>query len=410
VRARVRGFCGWLDRVPMRVADFFYVLTGGGEELRRSRGRQREGFALYLFFLAVEVFLGGGARWLMTRGAIVWIELVVPLGGWVAVVPWVVALRRPVWSAAALARVGGHGDERLDPDVVHRPDREERQRLFGAMADLWTYDVSIPMPERVAIVEFPIAGAMVRRDTLFLTTAAMRSPTLAALLGHELSHLRSSDPWLGVAVGRLGKGADPYPEIQLEYMRGAWKLLGLLCLPGHWAIRLARGGMGERMLSSRWTAYKLARELTADAYAASLGQAELTCRYLRSVQPVDDGPSRLIDALGCHPPVAERIARLQALPRPVPFADLEDDPVAAARPREAIRASVAAAVPRRSPQEAVPALTGHERYPQPRPDWSDCKEGPTPGPAERDPVSALTTSATAPRQTPPQRCFESKSE
>lgn len=100
---------------------------------------------------------------------------------------------------------------------------------------------------------------------------------------------------------RLGKGVNPYSELQLEYVPGAWKLLGLLCLPGHWAIRLARGGMGERMLSSRWTAYKLARELTADAYAASLGQAELTCRYLRSVRPADDGPSRLMDALTHHP-------------------------------------------------------------------------------------------------------------
>ncbi len=341
---RIRGFFSWLDRAPMRVADYFYVLARGGEGLRRSRGREREGFALYFFFLAVEVFLGGAARWLMTRGAMIWIDLVVPLGGSVAVVPWVVALTRPVWSVAALARVGGHGDERLDTDIVHRPDKVERQQLFCAMADLWTFDLDVPIPERVAIVEFPIAGAMVRHDTLLLTTTAMRSPVLPALLGHELSHLRSSDPWLGVAVARLGKGIDPYPGIQLECMPGAWKLLGLLCLPGHWAICLARGGMGERMLSSRWTAYKVARELTADAYAASLGQAGLTCRYLRSVRPVDDGPSRFIDALSLHPPVAERIARLQALPRPVPFADLEDDPVAAARPRETIRSSVAASV------------------------------------------------------------------
>ena len=292
------------------------------------------------------MFLGGAARWLMTRGSIVWIELIIPLGGWVAALPWVVALRRPVWSVAALAHVGRHGDERLDPNVVHEPDDEERCQLLGAMADLWTYDISLPMPERVLIVEFPIAGAMVRRDTLLLSTGAMQSPALPALLGHELSHLRSSDPWLGVAVDRLGRGGDPLPGIQLECMPGAWKLLGFLCLPSHWAIRLARGGMGKQMLSSRWTAYKLARELTADAYAASLGQAQLICWHLRSVRPKDDGPSRLMDALSCHPPVAERIARLRALPRPVPFADLVDDPVTAAQPREAIRASVATSIPR----------------------------------------------------------------
>ena len=197
------------------------------------------------------------------------------------------------------------------------------------------------MPERVVITEFPIARGAMCCDTLFLTTAAMQSPALPATLGHELSHLCSSDPWLGVAVDRLRSRVDPCREIQLEHMRGAWKLLGLLCLPGRWAICLARGGAGERVLPGRWAAYKLAREHTADAYAASLGQAELTCWYFRSVRPEDDGLSRLLDMASCHPPVAERIARLQALPRPVPFADLDDDPMAL-WPREAIRTSVAA--------------------------------------------------------------------
>jgi Zn-dependent protease with chaperone function len=346
----------------MRIADYFHELIGGGEEMRRSRGREREGFALYLLFLAVEVFLGGAARWLLTRGAITWINLVVPLGSWVAVLPWVIALRRPVWSMAALARVGGRGDERLDPDLAHRPDEEERQQLFVAMADLWTYDVNIPMPERVVIIKYPIVGGLVRQDTLFLTTAAMRSPALPALLGHELSHLRSSDPWLAVAVDRLGKGIDPYPGMQLENLRRGCKLLGLLCLPGHWAICLARGGMGERMFSGRWTAYRMARELTADAFAASLGQAGLTCLYLRSVQP-EDGPSRLMDALTYHPPVDERISRLQALPPPNPFADLEDDPAAAAGAREAIRASVAA---------RFPEITSHSAWIVARSESSHC--------------------------------------
>lgn len=342
---RIRGFFGWFDRVPMRVADFSWTLMGGEIDGRRSRGRRREGFALYFIFLAVEVFLGGGARWLLARGAIVWIGLFVPFGAWVAVIPWVVALRRPVWSLAALAHLGGRGDDCLKLDVAHRPDEEERQQLLVAMIDLWTYDLDIPMPKRVVIVDFPIAGGMVRRDTLLLTTAAMRSQALPALLGHELSHLHSSDSWLGLAVGRLGFGVDACPGHQLEHMPGAWKLLGLLCLPGHWALCLAHGGMGERMSAGRWTAYQEARELTADAYAASLGQAELTCRYLRSTRPKDTGAPRLMDALTHHPPVAERIARLQTLPRPIAFADFEDDPITAARPREAIRSSVAASVP-----------------------------------------------------------------
>lgn len=135
--ARIRGFFAWLDYMPTRVADFTYLLTGGREEARQSRGREREGFALYFFFLAVEVFLGGATRWLMTRGALVWVDLIVPLGGWVAAIPWFVALRRPVWSVAALTRVGLHGDERLDPNVAHRPDEEERLQLLDAMADLW---------------------------------------------------------------------------------------------------------------------------------------------------------------------------------------------------------------------------------------------------------------------------------
>ena len=69
MKARVRGAVVWLDDRPSRVADFFYMLARGKEE-RRSRGRQREGFALYSFSLAVEVVLGGAARWLMTRTSI----------------------------------------------------------------------------------------------------------------------------------------------------------------------------------------------------------------------------------------------------------------------------------------------------------------------------------------------------
>lgn len=341
---RIRRLFDWLDGVPSRIADFFFVLAGGGEGERRSRGRRSEGFALYFFFLAVEVLLGGAARWLIAHGVISWVDLAVPLGGWVVAVPWALALGRPLWSVAAVARVGGRGDGCLRLDIAHRPDEEERGELLGAMVELWTYDVDIPAPERVVIVEFPVAGAMVRRDALLLTTAAVRSPALPALLGHELSHLRSSDSWLGLAVGRLGDGIDPCPGLQLEHMPGAWKLLGLLCLPGHWALCLAHGGMGERMSGGRWTAYKQAREFTADAYAASLGQAGPMCRHLRSVRPEDDGPSRFLDALTRHPPVAERIARLRAMPRPVPFADFKDDPVVAAGPREAIRASVATSV------------------------------------------------------------------
>jgi Zn-dependent protease with chaperone function len=229
-------------------------------------------------------------------------------------------LARPAWSVAALAHVGGHGDKYLRLDIVHLPDEEERRQLLGAMAELWIYDIDVRLPERVLILEDPINTGVVSRDTLILTTAAIRSPALPATLGHELSHLRSSDSRLGVAVSRLGSGVDPYPQFQLEHMRGFWKLLGLPCLPGRWAIRLARRGTGRSMLDSRWAAYKTARELTADAYAASLGQAEIECWHMRAMGP-DDSMRRLLRAITHHPPVAERIARLEALPAPISSAD-----------------------------------------------------------------------------------------
>lgn len=168
---RIRRFVGWLDGLPTRIADWFYELAGGGGEARRSGGREREGFALYSVFLAVEVVLGGGARWLIARGTIVWVELIVPLGSWVLLLPWIAALWRPLWSVAALAHLGGHGDEYRKLDVVHGPDDEEQQQLFLAMTELWTYDINVSMPERVLIADYWRSTGMVSRDTLILTTA-----------------------------------------------------------------------------------------------------------------------------------------------------------------------------------------------------------------------------------------------
>jgi hypothetical protein len=60
-------------------------------------------------------------------------------------------------------------------------------------------------------------------------------------------------------------------------------------------MRLAHGGMGEWMMGCRWTAYEMARELTADACAASLGQAEVDCQHLRLLQPADVGLRCMMD-------------------------------------------------------------------------------------------------------------------
>jgi len=287
------------------------------ERERESRGLEREGLAAYGMTLVLEVVLCGGARWLLTHGAIVWLQVLLPLGAWVGVLPWLVALVPPVWSLAAFARIGRHGDENFRPDFVHPPDKKEHAELVGAMAELWIFDASVPMPTRVMIAEYPIPGAMVRRDTLFLSRGLLGSRTLPAVLAHELCHLNSVDPWLGVALDRLGRGRDPFPNLRLEELQGPWKLLGVLCLPGRWLLRLAGGGIGRDLLSSRWSEYRMAREFAADAYGASLGQGALAAQYLRAVRPNDSGESRLLDALTFHPPVSERIERLRSAPRPI---------------------------------------------------------------------------------------------
>jgi Zn-dependent protease with chaperone function len=290
---------------------------------REPTGSRREGLALYGFTLLLELVFGATARWLL-----VWIGLAVfplPLPDWVRLAPWLVALAPIVWSLAALARIGDRGAGNLPHDVAHEPDDAERAELWGAIAELWIVNEGKgpPIPDHIRIVRESLPTGMVRRDTIFLTSALLRSRYLAAVLAHELSHLESKDSWLGVALDRLGRdrGILGY---RLENLPGLWKVGGVVGAPGRLLLRLAGGGAGHTLLYGRWSRYRNAKEFRADAYAASLGQGPQLAAHLRSFLPLSARwEIRLLGALTCHPPTPERIERLERAPRPAAAVEVE---------------------------------------------------------------------------------------
>jgi len=65
------------------------------------------------------------------------------------------------------------------------------------------------------------------------------------------------------------------------------------------------------LLSPLWAAHWRSREYAADAYAASLGQAEDLARHLADFeQPFDVPQPGLLIKAASHPPIALRIERL----------------------------------------------------------------------------------------------------
>jgi Zn-dependent protease with chaperone function len=155
---------------------------------------------------------------------------------------------------------------------------------------------------------------------LLLSRGLLESDATPAVYAHELSHSRSLDARLTEALERLELWGDPLAPIEAQRgveapRRGADRSGGLLLGCARWALRLAGGGCAESVLRPLWCAYWRHREYAADAYAASLGQAEDLVRYLAEQElPFDPPQRRLLFNRAEHPPVAFRIARLSASP------------------------------------------------------------------------------------------------
>lgn len=275
------------------------------------------GLGLYLLTLAGEAMLGAGVRWLLTYLGASALGLLFPLGPGAEQLAWIAALAPLLFSLAGLL-LPGRGwlwSRRLG---ARRPSAEEASALEDALALLRSADPSLLGPSRCYVLDDPLPEAAVRGRALIASRGLFETDALAAVLAHELGHANSLDGRLTEALDRLALWGDPLapprPEREQEerfQSRGQGGGLLLGCI--RWALRAAGGTLAQQLLSPLWAAHWRAREYAADAYAASLGQAEDLARHLfEQVLPFDLPQRRLLFNSAQHPPVAHRVERLAA--------------------------------------------------------------------------------------------------
>ncbi len=274
------------------------------------------GLGLYLLTLAVEVLLGASTRWLLVFLGAATVGAWVPLGLSPERLAWLAAVAPLAYSALGLA-LPGRGRLWRRRLGARRPSGEEEEAVGQALALLRSADPGLPGPAAYYVLDDPLPIAAARGRTLIFSRALLEADALAAVLAHELGHARSPDGRLTEALQRLVICADPLgpprrqgapqapDDFKLEPERSLpWSCLRLL-------LRLAGGGVAEQLLAPLWAGYWRTREYAADAFAASLGQAEDLARHLADfAQPFDAPQPGLIFNVARHPPVAHRIERL----------------------------------------------------------------------------------------------------
>jgi Zn-dependent protease with chaperone function len=276
------------------------------------------GLLLYLLTFLGEGMLGAGPRWLLAWLGATTVGMIFPLGLSAGQAAWIAALAPLAWSALALLRPGGGWIWRRRLGA-RRPTADEALAIGDAQSMLRAVDPSVPEAE-VHVLDDPLPAALVRGRSIVLSRGLLESDATPAVYAHELGHIRSLDARLTEALERLELWGDPLGPIEprrgVEAPRSRRDNSGGLLLGlARWALCIAGGGCAESLLRPLWSAYWRHREHAADAYAASLGQAEDLARHLAEQElPFDPPQRRLLLNRAEHPPVALRIERLLATP------------------------------------------------------------------------------------------------
>jgi Zn-dependent protease with chaperone function len=284
---------------------------------RRVSVGELVGFVLYLLTISGEVMLGASTRWLLVYLGAAIVGAFVPLGLSAEVLAWVAALMPIAFSVAGLLRPGRGWvwGRRLG---ARRATTEEAASIDEALALLRRADPGLRWPAAYYVLDVPSLATGVRGRILILTRRMVESPSLPAVLAHELGHVNTLDGRLTEALERLVLWGDPLglpreePGRAVQFDDG---LLGALlwgCM--RWSLRLAGGSCACGILAPLWTLHWRAREYAADAYAASLGQGGELARHLTDQELPFDSPQPGFFFGGAeHPPVALRLERLAGL-------------------------------------------------------------------------------------------------
>ena len=186
------------------------------------------------------------------------------------------------------------------------PEPDEREAFEHAFSELQEVDPTLRPPRHWFVAEDPGTNAAAYASSLRIERGLLESPYAAAVIAHEMGHLRTSDSHLTSALNLLLIKPMDTPELH-----PMWSLAprGLL-----W---LASGQAVQWLTANTWEMYWRSREFAADEYAARLGQANALAQSLTHESlPYEHSIPSMRFSRATHPYTKPRIARLNAYRTP----------------------------------------------------------------------------------------------
>jgi Zn-dependent protease with chaperone function len=186
------------------------------------------------------------------------------------------------------------------------PEQDEQDAFMHAFTELQQFDPRLRAPRHWFVAEEPTHNAAAYSSSLRIDRGLLESPYAAAVIAHEMGHLRSSDAKVSSALNLLLlKPMDTPP------LRPAWSL------PLRGLLWLASGQAVISIMANAWEMYWRSREFAADEYAIHLGQGPVLAESLcEDSLPYETTIPNMRFSRATHPYTKPRIARLRTHPTP----------------------------------------------------------------------------------------------
>jgi Zn-dependent protease with chaperone function len=181
------------------------------------------------------------------------------------------------------------------------PEDDEREAFDRALSELQDIDPNLRAPRHWFVAEAPGSNAAAYAASMQVERGLLESPYAAAVIAHELGHLRTSDARVSSALNLLALTRTGKPVL--------WPVWSL---PFRWFWWLACGQAVMALTGHAWEMYWRTREYAADEYAARLGQGPALASSLEiDSLPYEQPIPRMRFSRATHPYTKPRIARLR---------------------------------------------------------------------------------------------------
>jgi Zn-dependent protease with chaperone function len=186
------------------------------------------------------------------------------------------------------------------------PEQDEREAFDHAISELQEADPNIRSPRHWFVREEPGQNAAAYSSSLCVDRGLLESPYAAAVIAHELGHLRTSDAHLTSALNLLLLVPMDTPTLR-----------PLRSLPFRGLAWFASGQAVQWFTANAWQTYWRSREFIADQYAVRLGQGPALAQSLEHESlPYERSIRNMRFSRASHPYTKPRIAKLRAHAQP----------------------------------------------------------------------------------------------